>query len=172
MDQFRHDLLLNMLCAGSAVKNGQEILEYLASDVCRGVDTAFASELRRRAIFKISKGQDTLNRCREQFHISYNPALRDQEDPLLEQASYAPDIAYVFEQEPDPTRRIPMFRARFDAFRGTTSADYSQQSLGCQYQLAIDEDQKEIHYAAAASLESTNLSTRSSAQRWQTAQRS
>ena len=99
------------------------------------------NQYRRRATFMLKESTEKITRLQEEFEASYSPLMRHVAGQ--QGVYYAAEIQQIFQNEPDPSKRLQILQARLNALDVDT-ADQGRRDLFCQYQLVVDEERREL----------------------------
>jgi hypothetical protein len=139
LDIYRLNILREILTAERDAKRGQRMVSASNLDIVRSTRPDFANQVQERGTYLINDGAGRSQRHKEHFLKSYSPFIRD----LMGARDYAPEITQVFQNEPDPTKRLQTFQARLKSLKGTTT-DKAKLELFCEYVLVVDEESREL----------------------------
>ncbi|KAF7507065.1 hypothetical protein GJ744_010993 [Endocarpon pusillum] len=141
MDLYRLYLLRDIRNNTPRVKLARERLARDDSDIERLMGAYCVNQYRKRAMFMLLESTNKITRLQEEFEASYSPLMRQVAGQ--QGVYYAAEIQQIFQNEPDPSKRLQILQARLKALDVDTP-DQGRRDLFCQYQLVVDEERREL----------------------------
>jgi hypothetical protein len=125
-------------------KHGQQELSKPRSEFTRADQTALFAQAVARTDFLINDAKRRAARLRQQFSISYSPAIRELGTLTQGQYFYGPDVCKVFESYKEPRTRLHTLQAKVQMLMTGVIKTDAELDLYCECVLAIDEESREI----------------------------
>jgi hypothetical protein len=141
MDYYRFCLLRDSLAFLHIAKHGKQELEKPHADVTTSSAAVSLSQALARLNFLIKEATERAARLRQQFKLSYSPAIRDLETLTH---FYSPEVWRVFEKCKDPRKRLSTLEAKVQTLVREVIKTDAELDLYCEYVLVIDEESREL----------------------------